>query len=807
MRQQYHSDMRRKDAAPADHSLRRNMLKNYLKIALRNLWRNKLYTGLNIGGLAIGLAACLLMALYVDHEFSFDRHHPNADRIVRVTTNLKTPESPFSIASSPMLLAPMLKRDYPEVENAVRFRLTSAVVRVKEKLTSELDVYYADNDVFSVFAYDFLAGNPKKALVNPNSAVVTEKFANKYFGQTNVLNKPVEINKQTYQITGVIADPPSNSDLPISALLSNKFPITTAWLEEDFPAYTFILFKRQPDLANFKKKLAQIATNYVNPELKKSGAEGYSVNFPVELLKDVHYSTGKLADTPKGNKQYSYLFAFLAAFVLTIALLNYINLLTAKATERAKEVGIRKANGARRSQLIRQFLFESFLLSGLALMCAIFLLQIAIPFFNELLTIQLRITWPDMLLLSSGTWVVITVLGGFYPAFVLSGYQPVSVLKGKLSSYGQGLWLRRTVIVFQFVLAVGMIAGVLVIHRQLDYMQHYDVGFTKEQILSIYLPDDSTARAGAPTFANSLKQRSEIGDVTLGTGLSDGPMTMASTNILTNGKKREVMSNYLFIDDKFLPLLRIKLAEGRNLSGQNKADEKGGFLVNEAFLKLAGWKKGLNQTIEGFGHKGNVVGVVKSFNYRSLHNPVEPLVLVYNTVPANNIMLNLKPADLPVVKTIWQSHYPTYPFEYTFLDESYESKYRKDQLMVMVFNGFTGLTILVSCLGLFGLVTFTTERRTKEIGVRKVLGASVASIVTLLSKDFLKLVLVAIVIASPIVWYAMNYWLQAFAYRIEIQWWMFVLAGLLAVGIAFITLSFQSIKAAMANPVKSLRSE
>ncbi|MBD2751601.1 ABC transporter permease [Spirosoma validum] len=783
------------------------MLNNYLKIALRNLWRNRLYSVLNIGGLAIGLAACLLMVLYVDHEFSFDRHHPNADRIVRVTTDLKTPESPLSIASSPMLLAPVLKHDYPEVETAVRFRLTGAFVRVKDKLVSELDVYYADNDVFSVFAYDFLVGNPKRALLNPNSAVVTEKFANKYFGRTNILGKPIEINKQTYQITGVIANLPSNSDLPINALLSNKFPITTAWLEEDFPAYTFVLFKHQPNLPDFRKKLDQIATKYVTPELLKQGGKGYSVSFPAELLNDVHYSQGKIADTPKGNKQYGYLFAFLAVFVLSIALLNYINLITAKATERAKEVGIRKATGAQRSQLIRQFLFESFLLSGLALMLAIFLLQIAIPFFNELLTIQLRITWPDMLLLSSVTWVVITLLGGFYPAFVLSGYQPVSVLKGRLSSYGQGLWLRKTVIVFQFMLAVGMIAGVLVIHRQMDYLQHYDVGFTKEQILSVYLPDDSIARATAPALANTLKQRSEIGDVTLGSGLTNGPMAMASTNILTNGKKREVMSNYLFVDDKFLPLLRIKLAEGRNLSGQIKADEKGGFLVNEAFLRLAGWKKGLNQTMEGFGHKGNVTGVVKNFNYHSLHNPVEPLVMVYNTVPATNIMLKVKPVDIPLVKTIWQSHYPAYPFDYEFLDVSYATKYRKDQLMATVFNGFAGLTILVSCLGLFGLATLTTERRTKEIGVRKVLGASVANVVTLLSKDFLKLVLIAIGIASPLAWWTMSRWLQDFAYKADLSGWVFALAGLLAIVIALLTISFQSIKAALTNPVKSLRSE
>ncbi|GAB3984988.1 ABC transporter permease [Spirosoma terrae] len=783
------------------------MLKNYLKIAFRNLWKNKLYTGLNVGGLAIGLAACLVIVLYVRHEFSYDTHHPKADRIVRVTTDLQTPESPLAIASVPMLLAEELKRNYPEVETAVRFRITSAVVRTPAKLISEPDVYYADADVFSVFSFQFLSGNPATALTNPNSAVITEKFANAYFGQIDVLSKSLEINKETYQITGVIANPPTNSDMPVRALLSQKPPKSRAWLDEDFPAYTFVLFRNQPDLVGFTKKLDQLAAKSVDPELKKMGEDGYSIRFSAEPLGDVHYSQGKIEDTPKGNKQYSYLFVFLAAFVLVIALLNYINLLTAKATERAKEVGIRKANGAERSQLVRQFLFESLLLSGMALAGAVLTAVLVIPFFNELLTVQLSISWQQALLLILGIWLVVTLLGGLYPAFVLSGYQPVAVLKGTLSTYGQGAWLRRVIIVFQFVLAVCMIAGVLVVRRQMTYMQQYDIGFTREQILSVYLPDDSTARAGANALANRLKERSEVGVVTLGSGLANGPTAMASTTIQSNGKKRELMSNYMFIDDTFLPLLNIRLKAGRNLSSQTKADLNGGFLVNEAFVKLAGWKEGVGKTISGFGHKGEVVGVVKNFNYRSLHNPVEPLVMIYNTFPVNNVMLRIKPGNLDIVKTIWASHYPSYPFEYTFLDESFADQYRRDQLMIALFNGFAGLTVLVSCLGLFGLVAFTTERRTKEIGIRKVLGASVASIVALLSKDFLKLVLLAILLASPLVYWGADRWLQSFAYKVDLDWWTFALAGGIAIVIALITLSFQSIKAALTNPVKSLRNE
>jgi len=760
-----------------------------------------------VGGLAIGLAACLLMVLYVNHEFSYDTYHPKADRIVRVTTILKTPESPVAIASGPLLLAPVLKRDYPEVETAVRFKPTGAIVQTKDKLVSESDVYFADSDVFSVFAFDFLVGNPTTALVNPNGAVLTENTANRFFGRTDVLGQSILINKETYQVTGVVANQPSNTDVPVKIFLSQEGGVPKSWLEEDFPVFTFVLFKQQPNLPDFRKKLALLAKNSVDPELKKAGAEGYFISFPVEQLTDVHYSQGNLEDTPKGNKQYSYLFAFLAVFVLTIALLNYINLLTAKATERAKEVGIRKANGAQRNQLVRQFLFESFLLSGMALGVGVALMQIVIPFFNELLSIQLRLSWQETIGLVSAVWLIVTVLGGLYPAFVLSGYQPVQVLKGNLMGHGQRAWLRKSIIVFQFVLAVCMIAGVLVIHRQMDYMLHYDLGFTKEQILSVNLPDDSLVRAGAPALANSLKQRSDVGNVTLGSGLSDGPMAMASTTIQSNGKKRELMGSYMFVDDQFLPLLHIKLKAGRNLSSRSKADLNGGFLVNEAFVKMAGWKNGVGQAIEGFGHKGEVVGVVKNFNYHSLHNPVEPLVLIYNTFPNNNVMLKIQPANLPVVKAIWQEHYPNFPFEYSFLDESYDAKYRRDRLMMSVFNGFAGLTVLVSCLGLFGLVAFTTERRTKEIGVRKVLGASVANILLLLSRDFMKLVLLAIVLASPLIYYATDRWLQAFAFKVDLDWWLFALAGALAIAIAVLTVSFQSVKAALMNPVNSLRSE
>ncbi|MFC5410975.1 ABC transporter permease [Larkinella bovis] len=789
------------------------MLRNYFKIALRGLWRNKLYTGLNTGGLAIGLAACLLMVLYVGHEFSYDRFHPKADRIVRVTTVLKTPESSLAIASSPVPLSDALKRDYPEVETAVRLLPSTAVVRLRDQLRKESDVYYADQAVFSVFSWPLLAGNPVSALANPNSMVISERLARTYFGTTDVLGQTLEVNRQRCRITGVMADLPSNTDLPVQALLAKTFAGPRSWVEDDFPCYTYVLFREPPNLADFDKKLTQLAGKYANPELKKMGAEGYTIRFPTELLQAVHYREGKMADTPKGNRQYGYLFAFLSVVVLAIALLNYINLLMAKATERAKEVGIRKANGARRSQLVRQFLVESGLLSGFSIALAVGLVLVAIPGFNALLQIRLALSGVETLRLAGFTWLITTLLGGLYPAFVLSGFRPVEGLKGRgpafrLGAYGRSAWLRQSVIVFQFVLAVGMIAGVLVIRRQMNFLQKHDLGFTKERILSLYLPDDSTARAGAVALANSLKGRSEIDGVTLGSGLSfDGLLPMASTTLRTNGRKREIMSNYLFVDDQFVPMLNIPLKTGRNFSSQSRADQSGGFLVNEAFVKMAGWKEGVGQSLAGFNHKGTVVGVVKNFHYRSLHTVIEPLVLVYQTEPASSVMLKVKPDQLAVVQKIWQQHYPQHPFDYAFLDQSVEGQYRKDQVMMKIFNGFAALTIVVSCLGLFGFVTFTTGQRTKEIGIRKILGASVVNVLILLSKDFLKLVFIAFFIAAPVAWYALDRWLQNFAYRVGLEEWLFVAAGGLVILIALLTMSFQSISAALMNPVKSLKNE
>ncbi len=781
------------------------MIKNYLKIAVRNLLKKKVYSFINIGGLALGVTACLLMLLYARHELQYDVFFENRERIVRITSELKTPEAPMSVAISPVLLAPALE-DYPEVQKATRFESTAATVRFKDKLFNEANVYYTEQATFEVFSYTFLQGNREKALIQPNTMVITESFAKKYAGDTNLLGQSIQINKEFYLVTGIIADLPSNTDLKINALLSHDFSKVNSWVD-GLTVFTFALFKQIPNLPLFEQKLNKLSQQYIQPEFKKIGADGYSLVFETEILADVHYSIGKIEDTPKGNKQYGYLFLFLAFFVLVIALLNYISLLTAQAAERAKEVGIRKVNGAQRKQLISQFLFESLLLNTISVAISVILLEISIPFLNKLLQIQLQVSWQEIGIGASMSLAFITLLGGLYPAFVLSNYHPIQALRGISKRYGHNLTLRQAITTFQFVLTVGMIIGVIIIYLQMNFLQKHYLGLDKDQVLVLQLPSDSLAQIQAVTLANSLQKHSKIQNLTIGSGLE--PDAIGSTNFEVNGKKRKVMTRFIFTDEQFVPILGMKIKEGRNLSLSNISDKKEAFLVNEAFVKMSGWEKPIGQEIEGFGNKGQVVGVVKNFNYKSLHNLIEPVAIVYHNTqrPPKTIMLKIQPENLASVKTTWQIHYPDFPFEYTFLDEVFDKQYRKDQLMMLLFNMFAFLTIFVSCLGLFSLVVFAAETRIKEIGIRKVLGASVLQITTLLSKDFLKLVMIAFVIASPIAYYFMDKWLADFAYRITISWWIFALAGVSATLIALLTVSWQSIKAAMANPVKSLRSE
>ncbi|MFI5154372.1 MAG: ABC transporter permease [Chitinophagales bacterium] len=793
------------------------MLRNYLKMAWRNLLKYSTFSFINITGLSIGIAACMIIFLYVHHEMTFDQYNAKSDRICRVTTTLHTPESEMAFATSPAPLAGALKRDFPEIESIVRLEPSPKVVKLQDDFFREDAFYTADQSVFSIFSFDFIEGSAANALQNPHSIVISRTIAKKYFSQSAAhsqsaasdgpfgLGKMMRCNNEDYLITGVFEDRPSNSDIRIDALLSTDFSKITSWMD-DFSVYTFILFKRKQDLRLFGPKLAS-AGKYAQAELDAQGATKYNVRFELEPLSTVHFSQGKLVDTPKGNKQFNFVFSLLALFILIIALLNYINLSTAKSTERAKEVGIRKVSGASHFQLMRQFLFESFFIVAIAWILSIVLLQIGVPFFNRLFDTKLAINWTQWILFMAGIFIVTFLLAGLYPAFVMSSFKPVKVLKGNWRQGKTGIFLRKTVTISQFAIATALIMGTTVIYKQMKFIETKDLGFNKDQLLNIYLPKDSSSLHMVKAFQDALHQRPEIKGLTIGNGMTQDGISMASTNVESEGKKRELMFNYYFIDPDFLPLFQIRLLEGRNLSDSFSTDKNEGFLVNEAFVKNLGWKSGIGQEIDGFGRHGKILGVVKNFYYKSLHNMVEPLVMIYNTFPANTTTVKIMPGDLPIVKAIFKKNFPALPFEYSFFDEMVNKQYKIDRVTMTLFNDFTILSILISCLGLYGLVTLISMQRTKEMGIRKVLGASVGELLSLMTRDFMKLVFLSFVIALPFAGMAMQKWLGSYAYHFQLSWWVFLVPVIILPIIAILVISREIFRSAQVNPVDSLRME
>lgn len=780
------------------------MINNYLKIAWRNLLKHKSFSLINIFGLATGIAACMIIFIYVHHELTFDQFNKNADRIARITATVHAPESDIAMAPTPALLAPTLLKEYPEVAAAVRLERSREIVRLNNDYFQEQDFYWTDQTVFTVFSFIVLEGTLRGALDRPNSIVITSRIAKKYFGNSSPIGKMMFCNNANRLVTAVIKDRPANSDIKIDALLSHDYSTVNEWLD-GFSAYTFVLFNKKTDAKTFEKKLISLSKKYVQPELDRDGATNYKTEFLVEPLSDVHFSQGKHDDTPKGNRRYNYVFSILAVFILFIALLNYINLSTAKATERAKEVGIRKVSGALPVQLIRQFLFESFFLITIAWLASFILLYFTVPFLNNLLQTTLTIQWGYVILFTGIVFIMTLLLAGLYPAFVLSSFQPVKVLKGKWRNTGKGIILRKTITVTQFVIAAALIMGATVIYNQMRFMEKKDLGYTKDQLMNIYLPRDSSNRGAVTAFVNALRQQPAIKDVTIGGGMVVAGLTIGSTFVEDKGKKREVMCNYFPVDPHFLSVFKVQLVEGRNLSDSFKTDRKEGFLVNEAFVKMMGWQSGIGKEIDGWGHKGKVVGVVKNFYYRSLHNLVEPLIMIYNDVPTNIATVNISPQNLPIVKNVYKQYFPAIPINYSFFDEIISSQYEKDRVTMSLFNNFTILAIFISCLGLYGLVSLIVIHRTKEIGIRKVLGASLSNLLLVLSKDFVKLVFIALIIALPVAGILMHKWLQSYAYHEPLAWWMFLIPAILVLLVAVAVISRQVLKTAFSNPVKSLR--
>ncbi len=787
------------------------MLKSYLKIAWRNLIWHKSFSFINIGGLSIGIAACLLISLYVHYQLSFDAANSKKDRILRVSNVIHTPENDnINMALTPELLGTTLNRSFPEVQTAVRFAPTKGVIKLNGQIFKEDDIYTADANIFDVFDYKFAEGSPAQALTDLHGLTLTKTAAIKYFGKGSAVNKTFTCNGKLYHVSAVLEDLPENSDLKFTILLPAEFYKTTSWLEDDFSVYTYVLFKQRPNAAAFEKKLAKFSKETIQQEFNKIGATKYYVEFNTEPLANVHFSVGKLGDTPKGDKQLVYIFSLLAGVILFIALLNYINLSTARAAERAKEVGVRKVNGAVQASLVSQFLFESFFVTLIALLIAIGVSVVMLPLLNNLLQIKISFFSAGFtFLLICGLVLASSLLTGLYPAFVLSAFTPVAALKANFKHAAKGLTLRKVITVTQFVVATVMIAGAFIMNKQINFVQHRSLGYDKSQVLNVSLPDDSIALTRLPAFNNSLRQMSQVKGTSVQSGLNvdNGGQAKSTTMVTANGKKRELMSNYFSIDDQFIPLLKMQLVAGRNFSEQMITDKKEGFIVNEAFVKQLGWKQPIGQPIEGMTHKGHVVGVIRNFHYESMHNPVAPTVFVYTGPKPAAVLVKISPKYLSLVKTAWQTYFPDYPFNYEFIDTALNALYQKDVTSIRLFNYFTLLSIILACLGLYGLAHLIAVQRTKEIGIRKVLGAALNQLLVLLAKDFVKLVAIAALIAIPVTLIVMNKWLTSYAYHISINWWLLASPVLVILLISVLVISYQTIKVAVANPVKSLKSE
>jgi putative ABC transport system permease protein len=780
-----------------------------LHLTIRRLLRHGSFSLINIVGLSIGLSACLLLYMYVSYELGYDRYNKKISRIVRVSTLVHTPESDLRIAGTPSLLGPTLRRDCPDVEATVRIETTAINLRQNGETIVAKDFCYSEQAIFSVFTFTFLEGTAASALSAPHSIVVSRSTADTYFGNGPAFGKTLVCNGEPYRVTAVIADRPVNSDLPINALLYKDWSSTTTWVD-DVETYTFILFRKTPDIRGFDNRLPRLTRRYTQPELDGQNLKGYRFDFEAERLADVHFSKDKLEDTAKGNRQFLTIFSWLAVFILLIALLNYINLATAKAVERAKEVAVRKVAGASPGRLVRQFLMESALLIAIAWALSLGIVLAVLPVFNRLLGTSIAFNGWQTLLFPVLLFPLTTLLAGGYPAFVLSGFSPLKALKGHAEGAGKGVGLRKAFTIVQFTIALAMLAGTLVIYRQTQFIARQDPGAHRNGITCINFPPDSAAHAAIPAFVQALRREAGIQGISVGSGLPSEGVQLVSTLLWKEGRKRSMMLNFFYIDPQLLPMLHIQLAAGRNFSDSLKTDKQESFIVNQALVHAMGWRTGLGETmsIEGSNVKGKVIGVVRDFYFKSLHNVIEPMVMVYRTNPVMaTVVLKTQPKELPRLRRLWRTYVPAFPFDYYFMDENFEKQYGKDRITMLLFNTFTLLAVLICLIGIYGLVSLLVVRRMKEIGIRKVLGASIGQLIALFTNDLLLLIGIAAVIAFPLAATGARKWLASYAYHTRLSVWIFLGPAAIIVILTMAVTGYRIMRAAMANPVNSLRTE
>jgi putative ABC transport system permease protein len=807
------------------------MIKNYIKTAFRNLLKNKGFTAINILGLAMGLATCLLIVFYVFDELSYDKYNVNADRIYRINNEIKFGGEEGASADVPAPAAAALKADFPEIEQVARFRVTGGnQVKKGTQNIQEYSMVYADPTIFDVFTLPMIDGDPKTALKDPHTVVITKRTAEKYFNTTNAVGKVLTFNDTSlYKVTGVIKDIPSQSHFHFDFFISMPTLAESrdnSWLSNNFK--TYFLLRPGADINALRAKLSEFMHKHAGPQMQeilhitfaKFEQSGNYYRFSLTPLTKIHlHSNEKDEFEANGNIETVYIFTAIAILILLIACVNFMNLSTARSANRAKEVGVRKVLGSARKYLIAQFLTESIIVTLTGAIIAVFAAWGLLGVFNNLSGKELSLTSHILLWLLPSLLVFVIVIGclaGSYPAIYLSSFQPIQVLKGKLAAGFKNSMFRNVLVVGQFVISIGLIIGTLVIYNQLKYIENKDIGFDREHVMSVW--DTWTLGDKARAFKEEVKQLAGVQSVSL-TGY------LPTSNIENNSsvfkdpvmdQKRGILTSTWTVDEDYIPTLGMKMAAGRNFSTQMATDSTA-VIINESAAKLLGFSDPLNQKLyKPWDNMGkimkpyHIVGVVKDFNFKSLRQNVTPMLL-FNGQDQGALNIRIKSADIKTlisqIKAKWAAFSPNHEFNFTFLDKEFDKMYRTEQRTGQIAVSFTSLAIIIACLGLFGLAAYAAEQRTKEIGIRKVLGANVSNIVGMLSKDFIALVLIAILVAVPIAWYFMHQWLQGFAYHQSIQWWIIAVAGFGAVLIAFVTISFQSIKAALTNPVKSLRSE
>lgn len=806
------------------------MIKNYFKTAWRNMLKNKTFSAVNISGLAIGIAAFLLIINYLRFEYSFDDFHAKKDRIYRVPMMIsETGGKPQTFAFTYPALAPAMKKDFPEVEEIVRFRKRWGVVKHDDKNFIENgNIFYVDPSVFNIFSFAFEKGNPATAFTQLNDAVITRSTAEKYFGQENPIGKPLHYNDEDYIVTSVLKDPPANSHLKFHILLNyNKYiqltngQANTGWGWSDF--YTYCLLKPGTDVKALQAKMPAFAERYKGDDMKKNG---YTCSFQLQPLKDIH--TRSLYDyemSGSGNLYYLKYLGFAALFILLIAIINYINLSTAHSLERSKEVGVRKVVGATRYQLVRQFLAETFIMNLLGIALGFLLFKLALPQFSRLISQNIT----DLQTNSWQFWITIfsvfilsTVLAGFYPAFVLSSFQPIKTLKSAIGFTDvktKGVLFRKSLVVLQFAAAIILIGGAIGFYRQLQFMSSRSLGIDINQTLVLQqtLNLDSSKINPTEAVISELQKIPGVENVTASTDVPGSEVGSSSSFKLINSNDDKRCRTF-GIDANFIPHFGLTVLAGRNFDNDKPPsgnDTTLNIIINETAARIFGFKNvsdAINKQVTGYGFHCKIIGVLNDYHQQSLQYDFDPIVYYPERhINMTNFSLKLHTKNLTQVtdraKEIWSSIFPQSPLQFFFLDEFFNRQYQNDRLFSTILWWFTTLAIIIASLGLFGLSLYTVTKRFKEIGIRKILGATVLQIITLITKDYIKLILVGGLLAIPIAYLLLQNWLNDYAFHISIGLWFFILPVMLILAIAFITVLYQSIKAAIANPAKSLRTE